>query len=129
MVGLINKLRYWIRDIRYKLHQKLLTPKIKLVDLWSLDYTLSKHIALYLKEFKEAISVSGATPAYFCEFNGRGGWQEWSETIDKMAYAFDKYSRHCNDMKHPIKELPEEEQIKIQEGMQLFIKYFHYLNY
>lgn len=43
MVGLINELRYWFRDIRYKRHQKLLTLKIELVDLWSLDYNWSFH--------------------------------------------------------------------------------------
>lgn len=128
MVGLINDFKYWLRKSRYKIHQKLHAPRIRLADLWALDYTLSRLIARCLKKFKKAISYSGSTPIYFYS-DGHDGWEEWSAAIDKMIYAFDTYAKHAFDTDRSGSSLSQEEQDKIREGMKFFIEYFQYLNY
>lgn len=129
MVGLISRIRFSIHFWKKRREKKRRMPEIMLEDLWSLDTTLAEVIARYLKEFREAVSYSGATPGIFVGEYGDSCWDEWSATIDKMTYAFAKYAKHSSDMKHPVERLPKEEQDKIKEGMQLFIKYFRYLNY
>lgn len=103
-------------------------PKIELKDLWSLDCTLSNLIALYLKEFIEAISSCGATPGCFC-FDGDGhyindGWKNWHEALCKMQYAFEHYDESTTNM-----DMPHQEIERIQEGIDLFARYFRHLNY
>ena len=121
MVGLISRFK------KKKRQSKL--PEIMMEDLYNLDTTLAEVIAHYLEAFREVVSLSGATPGYFVQKYGDSGWDEWAATIDKMTYAFSEYAKHSNNCAHPVKNLPQEEQEKIKEGMHLFIKYFDELNY
>ena len=68
-------------------------------------------------------------PGIFYQEYGDRCWDVWSAIIEKMIYAFDTYAKHAYDSDILIPDLPQEDQDKIQEGMQLFIKYFKYLNY
>lgn len=120
MVGLIS---------RFKKKRQSKLPEIMMEDLYNLDTTLAELIAHYLKAFREVVSLSGATPGCFVNEYGDSGWDEWSATIDKMTYAFSEYAKHSNNWEHPLKDLPQEAQDKINEGMHLFIKYFEELNY
>lgn len=129
MVGLISKIKWRCYSIRQRIHKQQRVPKLWLEDIWGLDGTLADLISRCLKEFKEMLDISGATPAAFCLKYGDRGWDEWSATINKMIYAFDTYAKHAYDSDILIPDLPQEDQDKIQEGMHLFIKYFKYLNY
>ena len=120
MVGLISRL---------KKKRQSKQPEIMMENLYNLDTTLSELIAHYLKAFSEVVSLSGATPGCFVNEYGDSGWDEWSSTIDKMTCAFSEYAKHSNNWEHPLKDLPQEAQDKIKEGMHLFIKYFDELNY
>ena len=129
MVGLISKIKSLCYSIRQKKHKQQRVPDLWLEDIWGLDETLADLISRCLKEFKEMLDISGATPGIFVREYGDRCWDEWSATIEKMIYAFDTYAKHAYDSDQRISDLPQEEQDKIQEGMQLFIKYFRYLNY
>ncbi len=120
MVGLISRL---------KKKKKSKLSEIMIEELYNLDTTLAELITHYLKAFREVVSLSGATPGCFVNEYGDRGWEEWAAIIDKMTYAFSEYAKHSNNQKHPLKDLPQEEQEKIKDGMSLFIKYFKDLNY
>ena len=129
MVGLISRIKYRLRSIRYSNHKQRRVPDLWLEDIWGLDGTLADLISRCLKEFKEMLDISGATPGIFYQEYGDRCWDVWSAIIEKMIYAFDTYAKHAHDLDQHISDLPQEEQDKIQEGMHLFIKYFKYLNY
>ena len=129
MVGLISRIKYRLRSIRYRNHKQRRVPDLWLEDIWGLDGTLADLISRCLKEFKEMLDISGATPGIFYQEYGDRCWDVWSAIIEKMIYAFDTYAKHAYDSDILIPDLPQEDQDKIQEGMHLFIKYFKYLNY
>lgn len=124
MVGLITKIKDRIQ--RRKAEPRL--PRIRKEELWNLDETLAKIIALFLRKFIDAISVSGATPACFCYTeDGReidNGWDTWRDILGKMLYAFEEYPEWNNE----DTEDPERDS-RIGEGIALFAKYFGYLYY
>lgn len=123
MVGL-----NWIKEKIGRKKAAVKLPEIELEDLWALDYTLANLLTVYLKEFIEVISYSGATPACFC-FDEDGnhiddGWDKWHEVLCKMQYAFEHYEESSTNS-----ELSSQEDEHIQEGIDLFAKYFRLLNY
>lgn len=88
---------------------------------WSIDYYLNKNMPLWLKELKSA----KGTPCSFCldcyETSNR---KEWEEVLDKMILGFE--SAEKMDNVYNEEELNELDK-QFQEGMALFVKYYHAL--
>ena len=122
MVGLIPGIKGRIYDLKYKRHQKRLTPDIWLEDLYALDDTLSVVISHYLKDFRE---FNPATPGIFFRKYGDDCGAQWDAVIDKMILAFDTHHRLQSSFEDPTPE----EKSAIKEGLQAFAEYFEYLNY
>lgn len=95
-------------------------------DAYSADYTLSLIIHPVLLKLKE---MNKGHPADLTA-------NEWDEILDKMIYAFeiksiffdsiDACEEHCNDniMCDECKQCTTEVQEKMQEGFELFGKYY-----
>ena len=77
-------------------------------ELWSLDCTIVAFILPRLKVFRKKIG------SYPCELT----FPAWKEILDKMITAFELYK---------ISFPNNDEAAKIQEGLDLFRKYFHHL--
>lgn len=93
-------------------------------DCWNMDLKLSEIIATHLRAFLQAEkSGPGGYPGIFYSIYGReDAYREWLSILREMIAAFDSYSA---SKFNPEKR--EQEQEKIDEGMQLFVKYFSYL--
>lgn len=92
-------------------------------ECWNLEMTLSALILPRLIHFRD--SHCGAPGCVF-EYDERGnilneeaGYQKWEEILDKMIWAFYLYIKEedCN----------EENNKQIDEGLELFAKYFRTL--
>lgn len=77
-------------------------------ELWCLDCTIASFILPRLKVFREKL----------CSHPGCMTFQEWKEILDKMIVAFKLYNISFPD---------NDEAFKIEEGLDLFRKYFHHL--
>lgn len=82
--------------------------------LWDLDYHIAKFVLPRLKEFKKNLHNH---PGCFNTL------EEWDDVLDKIVYSFEHI---INDLYMLDKEVEEIRQIeeKIQEGLELFGKYF-----
>lgn len=83
-------------------------------DTWSLDWTMAKFILPRLKLFKE---VNNGHPSELTE-------EEWDATIDKMIFAMaavadGSWNYHDEDIEETRAHWD-----KVQEGLELFGKYF-----
>lgn len=81
-------------------------------ELWSLDSTIARFIAPRLRDFAEDHC---GYPACFADD------KEWSEILDKMATAFELLSSD----EFPF--LTKEQDAQVEEGLDLFRKWFHSL--
>lgn len=95
-------------------------------DLWSLDYHLAELILPRLIAFKK--SKRNGVPGCLCKVDGtdqdfEAEGKQWEEILDKMILAFEFIVK--DDWKS-IEELVERDK-KIEEGIQLFGKYFRAL--
>lgn len=97
-------------------------------DTWNLDYTIAEYILPRLKEFKK---VNNAYP-------GRGEMdtpEKWDTALDKMITAFqlvidtdDMCERYWSNNRTVFnKDLFEQDQDRIQEGLHLFATWFQHL--
>jgi hypothetical protein len=95
--------------------KKTNTEKIELHEVWDLGYTIAKFLTPRLKLFKEASAVIGAYPSSLSE-------KEWNEILDKLIWTFENYDAllYSSD---------SEQNIKLEEGLDLFRKYFKELWY
>lgn len=82
-------------------------------ETWSLDYSLAKIIAPRLKRFKE---VKCCHPMELTQ-------EEWDTILDKMIFAFEKLGE--DDYQWPYEEIPDEVGKAVEEGRELFHKYYH----
>lgn len=80
--------------------------KIDPKELWNLDATIAKFVLPRLKLFKENLNGYPADLSF----------EKWGEILDKMIYSMEKVYKNCTD-----------EDVKIQEGLDLFAKYFRSL--
>ncbi len=96
-------------------------------DIWSVDGYLSRVIPEMLDELRKHNHGWPGDPMTFEEWNGDGG------IIDKIAKAFSAHSSICNmdfipddEPREYAKYKPVEEQLQTQvdEGLQLFVRYF-----
>ena len=88
-------------------------------DLWCLYSRLAGIIGEHLRAFLVA-QKKGPDRGYPASLRSH---DEWLQILRKMIYAFDKYNVPCVN----LSELSEEEQARVEEGMQLFVKYFRAL--
>ena len=87
-------------------------------DLWSLDITIANFVLPRLKKIKkENIGYPG--------IDGMDTPEKWDEALDKMILAFE-YVAHTFDMESHFDE-DKRRQAVINEGLQLFAKWFQYL--
>ena len=84
-------------------------------ELWNLDKTICEWLLPRLKTFKEK------TIGYPHDFNDL---EEWKETIQKMIDAFEIYSTDLPDYAYSSYE---EDCKQMEEGFELFSKYFYNL--
>ncbi len=110
-------------------------------DTWSVDETLANIIAKHLQAFLKAIKKSpySGFPGEFADKYGHEqGFKEWCNVLRKMIYAFEEYTRKPyldvytdeEATAEDIRKADEEEakrQVRIKEGMQLFVDHFHEL--
>lgn len=106
--------------------------EIKLSELWGLNSTLGAIISSYLREFKKASGYSGATPGSHSlqQVDGKtivldNGFGRWCDTLDKMIWSFEQYA----NMDGRFREVSEEYRNRLQEGIDLFAKYYSDLWY
>lgn len=98
---------------------------------WDLNARLGSLISARLQTFKEASSLSGATPGAFCLkqvaenvfVRVDDGWERWTEALDKMIWSFNEYA-HLDEC---LEDLPKKYRERLQEGLDLFAKNFRYL--
>jgi hypothetical protein len=83
-----------------------------LEEIWNTDNTLAQLIAPRLRAFK-SLDKHGH-PGDFMDM------REWNSAIQKMAYAFEL-------MKYAGATHTEDEEQTIEQGLELFSKYFCYL--
>lgn len=98
-------------------------------ETWSLDFTIAKFVLPRLKLFKK---LNNAYP-------GTGDmdtFEKWNKALDKMINAFeliatgDMYYGLMDDKKTSfadIRELCEQKQKEIEEGLKLFSEWFQHL--
>ena len=88
--------------------------------LWDMDVTLAKYISSGLKQFLNYVETKEELPGYPSDFKSL---EEWHESINKMIWSFEEITKreHINYRKD------EEYRKKIQEGLNLFAKYFQSL--
>lgn len=113
---------------KYKKNGNPRTIKIEIDnwDMWNLDHTLALIIHPALVKFRKGLDTCGSHPSEIT-------FEEWEEVIDKMIFSFytisndwffeDKFFR---EGKFYDKEY-DEYQEKIQEGLNLFGKWFRAL--
>ena len=99
-----------LRSLKFK-YQKL-TQGYSGDEIWSLYYTLSKFILPRLIAFRNSVA------SYPHDFTNE---KEWIDTLNKMIYSFELIKRE--------KIESTEEDLKVQEGLELFGKYFRDLWY
>ena len=90
-------------------------------EMWNLDNTIAAFIAPRLGEFIKYYAPL-ATPGSLADKYGEKGNLEWLRILRKMKYAFECLSS-CTAYRE------EDDQEKIQEGLELFVKYFRDLWY
>lgn len=100
----IRKLKHWLQKIFRGVGDD---------ELWSLDFTLAKLIYPRLKAFRE---TTVSYPTNLEDFN------EWQDILDKMLYSFE-FLASDDKWDNFEKEASKE----IQEGVELFGKYFMHL--
>ena len=90
-------------------------------DVWSLYTRLARIIANHLRAFLQAEKGScGCIPGSIVEkYGANKGYVEWLNIIRKMIYAFEEYQHTDKWSKED-----QEKQIRIREGMQLFINHY-----
>jgi hypothetical protein len=86
-------------------------------ELWSLDYSLAKHILPRLKRFKK---FDAGRPGCF------ETREEWDEVLDKMIFAFEDAVTYW-DSKEETKGERIQRENRAREGLKLFAKYYHAL--
>lgn len=86
-------------------------------EMWSLDHNLAKLILPRLKHFKE---VRGGYPTFLSD-------KEWDEIIGKMVFAFEHYAGNPWDLDWKFTPEAEDKKKQIQEGLDLFAKYYGHL--
>lgn len=84
-------------------------------ETWNLDYTIASFILPRLKRFKE---VSNGYP-------GTMTFEEWQDILDKIINAFELKANE-DETSYTIEE-DEANCKKIQEGLNLFAKYYSHL--
>lgn len=87
-------------------------------DLWNLDITIANFVLPRLKKFKEEDDG-------YPEREEMNTPEKWDEALDKMILAFE-YVIHQFDKKSHFDE-DKRRQAVIDEGLQLFAKWFRYL--
>lgn len=95
-------------------------------EVWNLDYTLASYILPRLAYFRE---IHSGIPSEFCVMDESGKvvkklTEEYDKCLDKMIEAFELILGE--DDSSTVKEYRERE-AQIQEGLELFGKYFRTL--
>lgn len=100
------------REIKYRksLRKELKQNGFDKSECWNLDYTFSMFILPRLKYFRED------TISYPDE---QIGFEGWMEILDKMIYSFEEI------IEDDIQKTTDYD--KVQEGLDLFSKYFRHL--
>ena len=93
-------------------------------DVWNLDTRLADIIANHLRAFLKAEKgpYGGCPDILSSDEKGR---QKWLQIIRDMLYAFEEYNHLSNSSE--FDDLDEEKQLRIKNGMQLFVDYYRYL--
>lgn len=112
-------------------------PIFDIRDTYSLNSVLSPIIAAGLKRFREVSEMPdfsdrfGTPIEIYCEFGEEQAAKEWKNIIDKMIYAFDVDEPvapnsifSCDDSFENYKSLCDDHHKKVQEGLELFAKYY-----
>lgn len=99
-------------------------------DLWNLDVTLAMIIAEGLSKFIS--SERNGVPSDFASEDGQDIYiDKWNETLEKMRWAFTQIATGEEELYLKLdylnSEIALEYNKKIQEGIDLFAKYFRNL--
>ena len=107
---------------RYRERKKAEIRSFPEPEMWGLCHTISAWIAPRLEEFIKYYAPL-ATPASLADkYGSEKGNLEWRRILRKMKYAFECLSAYTGYRE-------KDDQKKIQEGLELFVKYFHYSRY
>jgi hypothetical protein len=91
-------------------------------DTWSLDYSLAKQILPRLERLRQKIEQCPATPLLDDD-----DCKKWLDILDKMVFAFTKIIEQNDGEKMFSIDDERKENEKIQEGLDLFGKYYRNL--
>lgn len=96
-----------------RIRKKKGLAKITNEECWALDETLAKYILPRLEKF-QVLNIN----SYPCDFKNV---EEWHKIIDKMIYSFKNIIKDDLIMNIDISKMENE---KVQEGLDLFARYF-----
>ena len=130
MEGLVRDLRDrsfipWFIKRRVKFWWQRRTRGWDDSETWGLYHTLAKMIGPRITRLKE---LNFGYPCEFSELGNEEGPKKWDETLDKMILAFKLIEEDkCYYGEPNWKEKEAEENRKIEEGLDLFRKYYRNL--
>lgn len=107
---------------RYREKKKAEVRNFPEQEMWGLYHTISAYIAPRLEEFLKYYAPLATAGPLADKYGMEKGNLEWRRILRKMKYSFDCLSSYTGYR-------PEEERAKIQEGLELFVKYFLFLRY
>lgn len=107
---------------RYREKKKAEVHNFPEQEMWGLYHTISAYIAPRLEEFLKYYAPLATPGSIVNKYGTEKGNLEWRRILRKMKYSFDYLSSYTGYR-------PEDEQAKIQEGLELFVKYFRALWY
>jgi hypothetical protein len=129
----------FLREVKYSFQR--LRRGYSDSDLWNLDVTLAEFIYPRVKAFRDKYAKN---PFYekpkdlsdqeigLPVRDGSGNFtvqtyteKEWLEVLDKIVFAFERTAKEFDCSLPPLEA--EEEQRRVAEGLQLFVRHLHHL--
>ncbi len=107
---------------RYREKKKAEIRSFPEPEMWGLYHTISAWIAPRLEEFLKYYAPLATPGSLADKYGSEKGNLEWRRILRKMKYSFECLSAYTGYRE-------EDDQKKIQEGLELFVKYFRCLWY
>lgn len=130
MIRNLFKKRYKLEKEHREIGLKLADRPIVKHDNWNLDFTLAWLIYPRLLRFRRAHTMGVPSEFVICDENGsmldKESTDAWHEALDKMLYAFEDVLLDTYSVNKSADQYVEHAE-KVQEGLDLFSKYFRSL--
>lgn len=108
---------------RYREKKKAVQRSYPEDEMWNLEHTIASFIAPRLEEFIKYYAPLATPESIIDKYGSERGNLEWLRILRKMKYSFDCLSTPAGIRRD------DEELDKVQEGLDLFARYFRSLWY